>query len=944
MKKLFVSILTFMIAVTMVVSAPASAETYNTYMNFTFNNCPVTNGYTNDIQNNGFSYGTAYAEVLASGISGRSLRINRCDFRQWSLSVSTKDKFYYSFNIKHEGDFKGTMQHCFTLKGYSATGSEGTGGVILKLASDTHGNLLLKNRASKTLATLEPNKVFNVRLEVERGSQYYDVYVNNELVGAENKYVGLFYQINAYRLQVDSSQQTGGVTIDDIKLYTTRSLPQQYSSQPTGTVPTVMLPSSPYQDGTYVYYNNEKVDLTAAPVSVNGVMYFGMTDMVKMAGGSYYAEGNKLHITLPGKTATIDRSSNKLVVNGTAHILLNKERYSDNKDYVALDFVNVLLGAKVWHDEAEKTVVISDYEHANDGILRIINYKFYMNGEPYYEISFNKFDLAYQISAEYFGYYSSYPSAQYTIAAAEEALSQLHDAGFKTIRVFCSAGGSDALQTEESKAKYYAVFDKMFDLCEKYDIKVVVCMGLPSETFLEQFNVGSASSPIWVSTGDTVLDLVSDPNCASRQCLYNYIDEFIGRYKNRRSVLMWEIVNEGNLEADIGCTTGTPTYSLLQLGAFYADCVARIKSVDPVHLVTGGDSILRSAQWHLLQGTLAGSSSSNWTIDTYQDRLKALWTINKSLDVVSEHSYGVGYSAEAGRYYDSSNRLVYLTFSQIMKEVKRIGKVFYNGETGGVINASTTDVTNPAIAPAQSRYLDTIIDAGVQLTHWWAFHPDRQGFDDDHTWGVNFTYHKHTFDAVAAANAKLKNKYLVNKAAAFNLEEPSVVTPTASPTATPTPKPTATPTPKPTATPTPKPTATPTTKPTATPTPTPEPTVTPTSEPTATPTPEPTAEPTAAPTPEPTAEPTATPTSEPTAEPTAAPTSEPTAEPTQEPTASPTEAPTEEPTEKPAETPSEDNKDNKDKKGCRGTIVSGISIAAVSMAAAVVFLHKKERR
>ena len=483
----------------------------------------------------------------------------------------------------------------------------------------------------------------------------------------------------------------------------------------------------------------------------------------------------------------------------------------------------------------------------------------------------------------------------------------------------------------------------MFDLCDRYGIQVVVCMGLPSDTFLEQVNIGTSSSPVWFSTGDTALDLVANPNCASRQTLYAYIREFVSRYKDRRSVLMWEIVNEGNLGADVGPAVGAPRYSLLQLGEFYSSCAAVIRETDPERLVTGGDSILRSAQWHLLKSTMSGSNTCDWTIDTYKERLYALWVMNENLDVISAHCYNTGLGGDGSYYTNAGGTRKEATFSYMMSEAKRMGKIFYNGET-----AYSFDTYDSNAASKCRSYLNSIIDAGVQLSHWWTFHTDRQGYGDGYGWKIT---DGQLLTDIANANRQIKERYVVNNAASANKVEPYTVsdevqtpTPTATPTPTPTATPTPTPTPKPTATPTPKPTATPTPKPTATPTP--EPTATPTPEPTATPTPEPTAtptpEPTATPTPEPTATPTAEPTATPTAEPTATPTAEPTATPTAEPTATPTNEPTSEPTDEPDLPPVTPTAEPGGKNGCH-CILTSVWVFLAAFGLVPLMIKRKKR-
>jgi hypothetical protein len=66
-----------------------------------------------------------------------------------------------------------------------------------------------------------------------------------------------------------------------------------------------------------------------------------------------------------------------------------------------------------------------------------------------------------------------------------------------------------------------------------------------------------------------------------------------------------------------------------------------------------------------------------------------------------------------------------------------------------------------------------LIDAGVQLTHWWSFHSDRaEHFGDNDTWSIRIDNNTaDTFQVVKEANERLKAKYLVNPLAKENTDE-----------------------------------------------------------------------------------------------------------------------------------------------------------------------------
>jgi hypothetical protein len=91
-----------------------------------------------------------------------------------------------------------------------------------------------------------------------------------------------------------------------------------------------------------------------------------------------------------------------------------------------------------------------------------------LDGKPFYEISFNKFDLYRQILAAELGRggFGSEP-----VAAAENALRSLQSFGFRTIRIFLSdPSGVKAFVDPAQRPGVLAAMDRTLALCDKYDI------------------------------------------------------------------------------------------------------------------------------------------------------------------------------------------------------------------------------------------------------------------------------------------------------------------------------------------------------------------------------------------------------------------------------------------------------------------------------------------
>src|SRR5262245_1767682 len=92
---------------------------------------------------------------------------------------------------------------------------------------------------------------------------------------------------------------------------------------------------------------------------------------------------------------------------------------------------NGLLAAEV---SDKKGASLSAQLNSKD-VLSIKNGRFFLEGEPFAEISFNKFDLFWQLYDELAGGKQLNP-ANPMVQAQDKALRNLHELGFKTIRIF----------------------------------------------------------------------------------------------------------------------------------------------------------------------------------------------------------------------------------------------------------------------------------------------------------------------------------------------------------------------------------------------------------------------------------------------------------------------------------------------------------------------------
>ena len=365
-----------------------------------------------------------------------------------------------------------------------------------------------------------------------------------------------------------------------------------------------------------------------------------------------------------------------------------------------------------------------------DDVLSIRYGKFFLGGSPFAEISFNKFDLLWQL---YDQRAAGKPldADNPMVRAQDKALRDLHELGFRTVRVFAlpwGPAGPASYADPEKRENLFAALDKMLDLCDAHDIRVVWSLGAGT------FTDATLGPKGWEYGEEQERELVSDPGSRGRKLLYRYLDETVARFRDRRAVLMWEITNELTLSADIGdrdrVYNGQRMPSLRDVAGFFDDVARRIKAADPLRLVNSGGSHMRESQWNLFQ-------RRGWKKDTFEEQFRCFEMLyaKTAVDVIDIHSYPdnkPGY-AIAG----ADGNPTWLDNKGYAAIASRLGRPLMIGELGLHAAARTEKVWEEtpdyfesyddaaAAEPWVAKTLDDVIAAGIPLAYWWCYQSDR---------------------------------------------------------------------------------------------------------------------------------------------------------------------------------------------------------------------------
>ena len=397
-------------------------------------------------------------------------------------------------------------------------------------------------------------------------------------------------------------------------------------------------------------------------------------------------------------------------------------------------------------------------------VLSITNGRFYLEGKPFAEISFNKFDLFWQLYDQ-LDQGKQLNLTNPMVRAQDKALRNLHDLGFKTIRIFAlpwGPAGPAAYADPQKRRNLYSALDETLRLCDAHDMRVVwsLSAGSFTDTKLDR-------EKGWIYGQEQQRELIANASSRGRQLLYRYLDETVARYRERRAVLMWEISNEVTLSADIGDTNrvynGERMPTLKDVAGFFDDVARRIKSADPLRLVNSGGSNMRESQWHLYLG-------QGWKPDTFEEQFQCFQLLyaNSAVDVMDIHSYpdnNPGY-AIAG----PGGRTAWLDNQGYMTMAKRLGKPLIIGELGlhavarsdKKIWDKTPDYFESydefkAARPWVVKTLNDVIEAGVPLSYWWCYQDDNPSEQSNpQRFDLDLERNPELVRCIAEANRRLK--------------------------------------------------------------------------------------------------------------------------------------------------------------------------------------------
>jgi len=334
--------------------------------------------------------------------------------------------------------------------------------------------------------------------------------------------------------------------------------------------------------------------------------------------------------------------------------------------------------------------------------------------------------------------------------AKEAVVAAIEDAeagGLQFIRFFANPGypRDRAMLYDKDPEAYWQGMDELFALCRAHHVRLIPSL----QTIPGPYTY-------YGETGQAILA----PDSVTYEAQQRYIDEFVTRYRDDETVLMWELMNEGMLHADVdmegrklpgagvyppgmearveGMREDSLTWDMFQ--RLYREHAALIKSLDPNHLVTSGDAGVRPE----CTSRRETFPDFKYRPDTWREWLgNNLLSQPEPLDVFSFHAYGNDTVAGSKVPWAGMNSLEKL--QGMARCVHAAGAPMFIGELG----ASPNNRADP-----KGTWLVKCIDAmeteGVSLMALWVWH---------FNWQPEYTMDSATYPEVVARAKAFNEKY-----------------------------------------------------------------------------------------------------------------------------------------------------------------------------------------
>jgi hypothetical protein len=214
-------------------------------LDITFEGANVGEEFTNTAEGSNASYIGPNSRMKIVGVdlaigNKRSLAVNTCDLRWWTLGVKDK-KMGLEIKVGIDENYNNNLSIGITTL-QPAGKKENID--IIKICANGAGAQLMDCEGN-VVSELECGESYDISCEFTAGQDTYTISVEKKVVAEQTQLPKKVYSVEAFHINVQENQPGGEsyILIDDILLWSKgKDTPQKYSTQETGELPNVKIP------------------------------------------------------------------------------------------------------------------------------------------------------------------------------------------------------------------------------------------------------------------------------------------------------------------------------------------------------------------------------------------------------------------------------------------------------------------------------------------------------------------------------------------------------------------------------------------------------------------------------------------------------------------------------------------------------------------------------
>ena len=262
-----------------------------------------------------------------NSINGKSLLINKLSCSWLGLNIED-----YIVNIELKFKCVSGFDGVFLINARMDNGDTDENIVSVYSSND---ELHLYDNENNEIYDFSFNTIYKLRLTLNRGSNYYSVYINDSKINQNISLAKNIYSVNSLNFTVDNDNGLSDLVIDDIFVTKQgKSYPQLYSAQTLGSIQDETFEA--YSDPTdYKFYINQKnIEFTRRIVAEDKSVFVPAKELFENIGMEYTSNDNNVTVKNKNLILVFTNDSNSATINGKNIVLNSAPKKLDGIVYV----------------------------------------------------------------------------------------------------------------------------------------------------------------------------------------------------------------------------------------------------------------------------------------------------------------------------------------------------------------------------------------------------------------------------------------------------------------------------------------------------------------------------------------------------------------------------------------------------------------------------------